>query len=116
MATIRFSFAKLNGLAHFMFFARIRCAQWQDDVELAARQVDLVIPRAFHIDVSTVYFDDPLGECQAQAGAPALEARPACGMFSQFTGLKKLRKDNLVVIRMHPDARIADNDLNAAIW
>src|SRR5919109_4284694 len=85
-------------------------------MEFTAGEVYLVIACAFHPDASAVRLNNSLGERQSQPRTTALETRLASRVFVEVAGMVELAKNNITHIRVHTDACITDNDLDAAAW
>ncbi len=83
-------------------------------MELTAWEVDLVIAGAFHVNASTMRFNDAFGKSQPQACAAAFEAGFAGGVFAQLARLIELRKYDLAEVRVYAYACIADDDFHSA--
>ena len=84
-------------------------------MELTAGEMDFIIAGAFHPNTPAVRLDDAFGKRQSQSRTAAFEARFAGGMLAHIAWLVELGEDDLTEIRIHAHARIADNDLHAAI-
>ena len=112
-----FGSTKLNfdRFANTLGFARFKRGQRQDDVELTAGEVDLVIAGAFNPDAPAMRFDDAFGKCQPQTGAATFETRFAGGMLAEFAGLIELGENDLAQVRVYTYTGITDDDLNTTI-
>ena len=84
-------------------------------MKLTAGEIDLIITRAFHKNMSAVRFNESFGKRQSESRAAALETSLAGGVFAQIAGLIELAEYDLAEIRVNAHAGITDHDLNRAV-